>query len=83
MFSHRKTSIHLNLIFSPLRFDSSVSPLIFADQFIKISTRLSSPLLYGLGEHEQPLLMNLTTTWKKVTFWNRDYPPTPNTNLYG
>jgi len=57
--------------------------LIFADQFIKISTRLASPLVYGLGEHEDPLLMNLTDSWKRVTFWDRDVPPTPNTNLYG
>jgi hypothetical protein len=65
------------------RFDSSVAPLIFADQFIKFSTRLSSSLLYGLGEHEQPLLINVTTDWKKLTFWARAVFPTPNTNLYG
>ncbi len=65
------------------RFDSSVAPLIFADQFIKISTRLSSPLLYGLGEHKQPLLLNVTTDWKKLTFWTRDINPLPDTNLYG
>jgi hypothetical protein len=65
------------------RFDSSVAPLIFADQFIKFSTRLSSPLLYGLGEHEQPLLIDVTKQWKKLTFWARDVPPTPNNNLYG
>jgi lysosomal alpha-glucosidase len=65
------------------RFDSSVAPLIFADQFIKISTRLSSPLLYGLGEHRQPLLLNVTTDWEKLTFWTRDAGTRANTNLYG
>ncbi len=70
-------------IFLLFRFDSSVSPLIFADQFIKISTRLSSPLLYGLGEHRQPLLINVTDEWKKLTFWTRDINPTLNNNLYG
>ena len=64
-------------------FDSTVSPLIFADQFIKISTRLSSPFVYGLGEHRQTLLINVTDTWKKLTFWSRDFPPVQNTNLYG
>lgn len=64
-------------------FDSSVSPLIFADQFIKFSTRLSSPLVYGLGEHRQSLLINVTNSWKKLTFWSRDFPPVENTNLYG
>ncbi|CAF1330547.1 unnamed protein product [Adineta ricciae] len=64
-------------------FDSSLSPLIFADQFIHISTRLSSPLLYGLGEHTQPLLINITNEWKRLTFWTRDIGVRPDTNLYG
>ena len=65
------------------RFDTTVSPLIFADQFIKISTRLSSPFLYGLGEHRQPLLINVTESWKRLTFYTRDFPPMEDTNLYG
>ncbi|CAF3695883.1 unnamed protein product [Adineta steineri] len=64
-------------------FDSSVAPLIFADQFIKFSTRLSTPLLYGLGEHQQPLLINVTNEWKRLTFYSRDFPPMENINLYG
>lgn len=60
-----------------------MAPLIFADQFIKLSTRLSSPFVYGLGEHRQSLLLNVTDTWKKLTFWSRDFPPVQNTNLYG
>ncbi|CAF2048966.1 unnamed protein product [Rotaria magnacalcarata] len=64
-------------------FDSSVSPFIFADQFIKISTRLSSPLLYGLGEHRQSLLINITKNWQRLTFYTRDFPPLENINLYG
>lgn len=73
----------MTFVFLSLRFDSSVSPLIFADQFIKFSTRLSSPLVYGLGEHRQGLLMNITTEWKKFTLWSRDFPPLENINLYG
>lgn len=57
--------------------------MIFADQFIRLSTRLSSPLLYGLGEHRQGLVMNITEQWKKLTFWTRDFPPVENINLYG
>ncbi|CAF2141540.1 unnamed protein product [Rotaria magnacalcarata] len=64
-------------------FDSSVSPLIYADQFIKFSSRLSSSFLYGFGEHQQPLLINVTNEWKKLTFWTRDFPPTQQVNLYG
>ncbi len=44
------------------RFDSSVSPLIFADQFIQFSTRLSSPLLYDFGEHQQ-IISNQCNRW--------------------
>ena len=57
--------------------------MIFADQFIHISTRLSSPLLYGLGEHTQPLLINITNEWRRLTFWTRDIGVRPDTNLYG
>ncbi|CAF1109689.1 unnamed protein product [Adineta steineri] len=64
-------------------FDSSVSPLIYADQFIRFSSYLSSPFLYGLGEHRQPLLINVTNEWRKLTFWTRDTPPVQNNNLYG
>ncbi|UJR17013.1 hypothetical protein I4U23_003911 [Adineta vaga] len=64
-------------------FDSSVSPLIYADQFIRFSSSLSSPYLYGLGEHRQQLLINITNEWKKYTFWTRDTPPVENNNLYG
>ena len=57
--------------------------MIFADQFIRLSTRLASPLVYGLGEHRQGLVMNITNQWKKLTFWTRDFPPVENINLYG
>ncbi|CAF4352151.1 unnamed protein product, partial [Adineta steineri] len=64
-------------------FDSSIAPLIFADQYMKLSTRLSSPLVYGLGEHRQPLLINVSAEWKRLTFYSRDFPPVENINLYG
>lgn len=65
------------------RFDSSVAPLIFQDQFIKISTALTSSLLYGLGEHRQPLVINITENWERLTFYAHDFPPVQNVNLYG
>ncbi len=86
MYHHISTNqLFLNIFIESIyhRFDSSVSPLIFADQFIKISTQLSSPLLYGLGEHQQPLLINVTDEWKRLTFYSRDFPPMEYINLYG
>ncbi|CAF3709824.1 unnamed protein product [Rotaria sordida] len=63
-------------------FDSSVSPLIFADQFIKISTRLSSPFLYGLGEHRQPLLINITNSVHPFHI-NLERTPNNQTSAHG
>lgn len=64
-----------------LIFDTSVAPLIYADQYIQFSTRLVNKIFYGIGEHQDSLAH--TADWNKYTFWNRDIPPTVNTNLYG
>ena len=71
------------MICQSFRFNSTVSPLIFADQFLKISTQLSSPYVYGLGEHRQALLINVTDSWQRFTFWAHDFPPIESINLYG
>ncbi|CAF0818858.1 unnamed protein product [Brachionus calyciflorus] len=62
-------------------FDSSVAPLIYADQYIQFSTRLINNIFYGIGEHQDSL--SHEATWNRYTFWNRDIAPTINTNLYG
>ncbi|XP_029433338.1 lysosomal alpha-glucosidase-like isoform X2 [Rhinatrema bivittatum] len=61
--------------------NTTVAPLIFADQFLQISTALPSKLLYGLGEHRSSFLHSLD--WKTLTFWARDVPPMEDVNLYG
>ena len=56
-----------------IRFDScNMAPLIFADQFIQIGTRLSSPYVYGLGERQGSLALD--THWTKIVLWNADQP---------
>ncbi|XP_071953702.1 lysosomal alpha-glucosidase-like isoform X1 [Antedon mediterranea] len=62
-------------------FDTSLSPLIFADQFIQISSSLTSKNIYGLGEHQDKLAHDVT--WKRFVFWARDMPPDSGNNLYG
>ncbi|XP_030840013.1 lysosomal alpha-glucosidase isoform X1 [Strongylocentrotus purpuratus] len=63
-------------------FNTTANPgFIFCDQFIQISSSLSSSYIYGLGEHRSSLA--LPTDWQRFTFWARDQPPTPNVNLYG
>uniref|UniRef100_A0A8C4TP45 Lysosomal alpha-glucosidase n=1 Tax=Erpetoichthys calabaricus TaxID=27687 RepID=A0A8C4TP45_ERPCA len=61
--------------------NTTVAPLIFADQFLQLSTSLPSSYISGLGEHLTGL--NLDLNWTKVTFWNRDISPHRNANLYG
>ncbi|XP_013407695.1 lysosomal alpha-glucosidase-like [Lingula anatina] len=63
-------------------FNSNVSaPLIFANQFLQIASELSSPYLYGLGEHQGTFLKNIS--WAQMAFWARDVPPMNDVNLYG
>ncbi|NWX89039.1 LYAG glucosidase, partial [Nothoprocta pentlandii] len=61
--------------------NTTVAPLIFANQFLQISTALPSPFLYGLGEHRTSLLHSLD--WVTLTLWARDVPPMESFNLYG
>uniref|UniRef100_U3KHM3 P-type domain-containing protein n=1 Tax=Ficedula albicollis TaxID=59894 RepID=U3KHM3_FICAL len=61
--------------------NTTVAPLIFADQFLQISTSLPSKFLYGLGEHRDSFLHSLD--WNTLTFWARDVAPTESFNLYG
>lgn len=58
----------------PGRLNTTVAPLIFADQFLQISTLLPSKFLYGLGEHRGTLLHSLD--WSTLTLWARDVSPT-------
>ena len=57
------------------RFDSSVGPMIFSDQFIQISSLLSSDSIYGLGEHM--LGLKLSTKWNLLTLFARDIGDPP------
>ncbi|ELK13786.1 Maltase-glucoamylase, intestinal [Pteropus alecto] len=64
-------------------FDSSIGPLLFADQFLQLSIRLPSANVYGLGEHvHQQYLHDMN--WKTWSIFARDTTPNGDgTNLYG
>ncbi|XP_063961375.1 lysosomal alpha-glucosidase-like isoform X2 [Lytechinus pictus] len=63
-------------------FNTTIGPgFIYCDQFIQISSSLSSSFVYGLGEHRSSLA--LPTDWQSFAFWARDQPPSPDVNLYG
>ncbi|XP_034046312.1 lysosomal alpha-glucosidase [Thalassophryne amazonica] len=62
--------------------NTTVAPLLFADQYLQISTALASSLVSGLGEHYTALLLDLN--WTSLTLWNRDMAPhDAHANSYG
>ncbi|XP_057673106.1 lysosomal alpha-glucosidase isoform X1 [Corythoichthys intestinalis] len=61
--------------------NSTVAPLLFADQYLQLSTTLASSLVSGLGEHYTSLRLDLN--WTSLTLWNRDMAPHAGANLYG
>ncbi|XP_008581186.1 PREDICTED: maltase-glucoamylase, intestinal [Galeopterus variegatus] len=68
---------------SRVLFDSSIGPLLFADQFLQLSIRLPSANVYGLGEHVHRQYRH-DMNWKTWPIFNRDTTPNGDgTNLYG
>lgn len=64
-------------------FNTSGSSLIFEDQYLRLRTSLpSDPMLYGLGEHTDPMMLNTKDYTRPL--WARDAGRVPpGTNLYG
>lgn len=66
---------HSCLCFRPVsRFDSSIGPLLFSDQFLQLSTRLPSANVYGLGEHVHQQYRH-DMNWKTWSLFSRDTTP--------
>uniref|UniRef100_A0A3B4D1H3 Lysosomal alpha-glucosidase n=1 Tax=Pygocentrus nattereri TaxID=42514 RepID=A0A3B4D1H3_PYGNA len=61
--------------------NTTVAPLLFADQYLQLSTTLASSVVSGFGEHYTGLTLDLN--WTSVTLWNRDMAPHSDANLYG
>lgn len=57
----------------------NMQTLIYADQLIQFTTKLSSDKIFGLGEHRSPFL--LSTHWTKFTLWNHDNIPLEDVSL--
>lgn len=53
--------------------NTTAAPLLFADQYLQLSTTLASHLVSGLGQHHSALLLDLN--WTTLTLWNRDMAP--------
>ncbi|XP_027028042.2 sucrase-isomaltase, intestinal [Tachysurus fulvidraco] len=64
-------------------FDTSIGPLIFADQYLQLSAKLSSDNIYGLGEHVHQHFRH-DINWRTWPIFTRDAFPNGGVhNLYG
>ncbi|KAF5907893.1 maltase-glucoamylase, intestinal-like, partial [Clarias magur] len=64
-------------------FDTSIGPLVFANQYLQISAKLFSGNIYGLGEHVHKNFRH-DINWKTWPIFTRDAFPNGGThNLYG
>lgn len=57
-----------------LSFDTSIGPLIFANQYLQLSAKLSSDNIYGLGEHVHKKFRH-DIDWKTWPIFTRDAFP--------
>lgn len=56
------------------RFDTSIGPLVYSNQYLQISTRLPSKYIYGLGEHVHKRFRH-DLYWKTWPIFTRDQLP--------
>lgn len=62
------------------RFDTTMGPLVFADQFLQLSAKLPSHNIYGLGEHVH-MHFRHDINWKTWPIFTRDAFPNGVRNL--
>uniref|UniRef100_A0A8C4WYN7 alpha-glucosidase n=1 Tax=Eptatretus burgeri TaxID=7764 RepID=A0A8C4WYN7_EPTBU len=63
--------------------DTTVAPLMFADQFLQLAFKLASSNIYGLGEHIHRQFRH-NTNWITWPMFTRDaFPNGDVSNLYG
>uniref|UniRef100_A0A9J8D258 alpha-glucosidase n=1 Tax=Cyprinus carpio carpio TaxID=630221 RepID=A0A9J8D258_CYPCA len=66
-----------------LLFDTTIGPLVFADQYLQLSAKLPSHNIYGIGEHVHQTFRH-DTNWRTWPIFTRDAFPNGGThNLYG
>ncbi|XP_013863590.1 maltase-glucoamylase, intestinal [Austrofundulus limnaeus] len=64
-------------------FDTTMAPLVFADQYLQLSAKLPSHNIYGLGEHVHTRYRH-DTNWRTWPIFTRDAQPNGGRhNLYG
>lgn len=78
--THKEVHEKLPRPIFPTRVNTTVAPLLFADQYLQLSTSLASSIISGLGEHYTSLLLDLN--WTTLTLWNRDIAPHVSASHY-
>ncbi|XP_075583620.1 maltase-glucoamylase-like [Pelecanus crispus] len=64
-------------------FNTTLGPLLYAEQFLQLSIKLPSSNIYGVGEHVHKQYQH-DVNWKTWPIFSRDVAPSGNTdNLYG
>ncbi|KAM7297487.1 lysosomal alpha-glucosidase-like [Ixodes scapularis] len=63
-----------------LVFHTNLSTLVYADQFLQLSTYIPSRYVYGVGDAKSPLLRS--TDWQKITLFNAGRSPTARTSTF-
>uniref|UniRef100_A0A8C6LWD2 alpha-glucosidase n=1 Tax=Nothobranchius furzeri TaxID=105023 RepID=A0A8C6LWD2_NOTFU len=64
-------------------FDTTIGPLVFADQYLQLSAKLPSHNIFGLGEHVHTRYRH-DTNWRTWPIFTRDTQPNGRANnLYG
>ncbi|XP_044145770.1 sucrase-isomaltase, intestinal [Bufo gargarizans] len=64
-------------------FDTTIGPLIYADQYLQLSIKLPSSNIYGLGEHVHRQYKH-DMNWRRWPIFTRDwFPNGDGFNLYG
>lgn len=56
------------------RFDTTIGPLIYADQYLQLSIKLPSSNIYGLGEHVHRQYKH-DMNWRTWPIFTRDWFP--------
>lgn len=80
IFSTQYVDITLTPPLRHFRFDTRFAPLIFAEQFLQISTKLPSKYIYGFGEHEHASYLH-DVNWKSYGMFTRDQYPKVRSNF--
>lgn len=62
--------------------DIDLRQVIFADQYLQLSSNLPANQIYGLGEHFEDYRIDMDQL-RRFTFLNGDRPPKANKPLYG